>query len=185
MKLIESLTEEKINELIQNDRMLGERSVGKPKLSKHTEKIRHVLKENLIQFKKMYLQNLAAGGEEREDHDDIVSFEPLSETLDAPLITQAYKNVMTITRLYILNNIYYPAGKKLLWRDLSSIDCLKHALSLEYILYKSEFPGVALHHCTEQWSCRNILTEKMRSMQRDKVKKKKRLFISLTLFFKL
>lgn len=176
MKLIESLTEEKINELIQNDRMLGERSVGKPKLSKHTEKIRHVLKENLIQFKKMYLQHLAAGGEEREDHDDIVSFEPLSEALDAPLITQAYKNVMTITRLYILNNIYYPAGKKLLWRDLSSIDCLKHALSLEYILYKSEFPGVALHHCTEQWSCRNILTEKMRSMQRDKVKKKDCLF---------
>ncbi|CAO3702742.1 unnamed protein product [Rhizopus stolonifer] len=128
--------------------------------------------ENLIQFKKLYLQHLAAGGEEREDHEDIVNFEPLSETLDAPLITQAYKNVITITRLYILNNIYYPAGKKLLWRDLSSIDCLEHALSLEYILYKSEFPGVALHHCTEQWSCRNILTEKMRSMQRDKVKKK-------------
>lgn len=177
MTLLEGIDDSRVQELINNPKILGVRDFNRPPEGTHKSRILEVITSNVNAYKKTYEAELAAGGvrKEKEEHDNIMAV--------APIVSEAYKNVGLITKLYVKNNILPFHPKDIRWDDLHSLEKGKHAAVLEDLLKKTKYPGVEIHNCKNSWAATSLFSECIRGITKNKVRRI--LLISKPKFLKL
>lgn len=164
MTLLEGIDDIRVQELINNPKILGVRDFNRPPKGTHKSRILEVITSNVNEYKKAYEAELAAGGvrKEKEEHDAIMAV--------TPIVSEAYKNVGLITKLYVKNNIlpFHPQDIK--WDDLHSLEKGKHAAVLEDLLKRSKYPGVEMHNCKNSWAATSLFSECIRGITKNNVK---------------
>ena len=162
--LMESLNEDRVMELLKEPDTNGERDIDTPQIKGQKNKILYLLRSNLNSYREVYLQDLENGTITRSpDHDKIIAV--------TPMVQIAYKNLLSITSIFVSNNILCNYPKGIRWNDFSSLEKLKYALCLEDILFKSGYPGVTLHPAKNSWASKSMLSEKLRGISKEQVKK--------------
>lgn len=166
-KLIESLNDDRIAELMKETCLHGERDIHRPPVKNHKAQIIEVIKSNLMVYRSIYLQQLENEVITRsKEHDNILEL--------TPLIAPAYKNLLIITKMFIINNILPNHAAGIRWKELSKIEQSKYALCYEDILFRSGYRGVSLHRCDKNWASFAMLASHIRSFPKDDVRKKKK-----------
>lgn len=161
---MESLNEDRVMELLKEPDTNGERDIDTPQVKGQKNKILHLLRSNLISYREVYLRDVENGTITRSpEHDKILEV--------TPMVKIAYKNLLAITNIFVSNNIICNYQKGIRWNDFSSLEKLKYALCLEDILFRSGYPGVSLHPAKNNWASKSMLSEKLRGVSKEHVKK--------------
>ncbi|KAG1438157.1 hypothetical protein G6F56_012764 [Rhizopus delemar] len=138
----------------------GERDIHRPPVKNHKAQIIEVIKSNLMVYRSIYLQELENEVITRsKEHDNILEI--------TPLIAPAYKNLLIITKMFIINNILPNHAAGIRWKELSKIEQSKYALCYEDILFRSGYRGVSLHRCDKNWASFAMLAAHIRSFPKD------------------